>query len=105
RWRWGLLLLLETARLLLWCPVYESHMICHHIQAGALLAVVLISAGLLSTRHHDLLLSAFLDDVCEVFCLTTEHSNRIPRCACVLPLLRLLIEPPMRLSSTKRKPG
>src|SRR5699024_2784232 len=102
RWWWGLLLL-EAARLLLWCPVYESHMICHHVQAGALLAVVLISAGLLTARHGHLLFSVLLDDVREVFSMTPEHCHRVPGRARILPLLSLLIEPAMRLSSTKRK--
>src|SRR5690625_3051246 len=78
-------------------------MIGNHIQAGALLAVVFVGAGFHTTAHGDLLFRVFLDDVCEVFSVTTEHSNRIPRCSSVLPLLRLLIEPTMRLSSTKRE--
>src|SRR5690625_5814435 len=78
-------------------------MIGNHIQAGALLAVVFVGAGFHTTAHGDLLFIVLLDDVCEVFSVTTEHSNRIPRCACVLPLLGLLIEAPVRLSSTKRE--
>src|SRR5699024_6563823 len=103
RWRWGLLLLLETARLLLWCPVDDPNMIGNHIQAGALLAVVLISAGLLTTRHAHLLLRAFLNNVCEVFRVPTKHCHRVPGSARILELLRLLIETPVRLSSAKRK--
>src|SRR5699024_8974724 len=88
---------------LLWCPVDDAHMISDHVQAGALFSVVFISAGLLPTRHDDLLLSALLNDVREVFRVPTKHCDRIPGRARVFPLLRLLIEPPVRLSSTKRK--
>src|SRR5699024_1554762 len=101
RWRWGLLLLLETARLLLWCPVYESHMIGNHIQAGALLAVVFVGAGFHTTAHGDLLFRALLDDVCEVFSVTTDNCHRVPGSAPLLESLRLRIEPAMRLSSSK----
>src|SRR5699024_12495372 len=64
---------------------------------------VLSVAALLPASHALLLSSLLVDDVREFFCLTTEHSNRIPRCACVPPLLGLLIEAPVRLSSTKRE--
>src|SRR5690625_3536623 len=76
-------------------------MICHHVKAGALLAVVFISAGLLTVRHANLLLSVLLDDVCEVFRVPTEHCHRVPGSARILELLRLLIETPVRLSSTE----
>src|SRR5699024_2927897 len=69
----------------------------------SLFAVVLISAGFHTTRNAHLLLRAFLNNVCEVFRVPTKHGDRIPRCSSVLPLLRLLIEPTMRLSSTKRE--
>src|SRR5699024_5803688 len=97
----GLLLLLETARLLLWCPVDDANMIGNHIQAGALLAVVLISAGFLTTRNAHLLLRAFLNNVCEVFRVPTKHCHRVPGISRILELLRLLIETPVRLSSTE----
>src|SRR5699024_624074 len=87
--------------LLLWCPVYESHMICHHVKAGALLAVVLISAGLLTARNAHLLLRAFLNNVCEVFRVPTKRCHRVPGSARILELLRLLIETQLRLSSAK----
>lgn len=91
--------LLEATRLLLWCPVYESHMIGYHVQAFALFAVVFIGAGFHATRNGDLLFRAFLDNVCEVFRVPTEHGDAVPCGASVFPLLRLLIEPTMRLSS------
>src|SRR5690625_1359344 len=78
-------------------------MISDHVQAGALFSVVFISAGLLPTRHDDLLLSALLNDVREVFIVPTIHCDRLPGRARVFPLLRLLIEPPVRLSRTKRE--
>src|SRR5690625_1480620 len=76
-------------------------MIGNHIQAGALLAVVLISAGFHTTRNAHLLLRAFLNNVCEVFRVPTKHCHRVPGSARILELLRLLIETPMRLSSTE----
>ena len=48
-WRWlppRTLRLLELTTLLLWCPVYESHMVSYHVKAGSLFTVVLISASL-----------------------------------------------------------
>src|SRR5699024_4577984 len=78
-------------------------MVSNHVQTFALFAVVLIGAGFHATRHGDLLFRAFLDDVCEVFRVPTEHCHRVPGRARILPLLSLLIEPAMRLSSTKRK--
>src|SRR5699024_8705576 len=101
RWRWGLLLLLEAARLLLWCPVDDPNMICHHVKAGALLAVVLISAGVHTTRNAHLLLRAFLNDVCEVFRVPTKHCHRVPGRARILELLRWLMDAAGRLSSAK----
>src|SRR5699024_640678 len=76
-------------------------MIGNHIQAGALLAVVLVGAGLLTARHAHLLLRAFLNNVCEVFRVPTEHCHSVPGSARILELLRLLIETPVRLSSTE----
>src|SRR5699024_12877685 len=76
-------------------------MVSNHVQTFALFAVVLIGAGFHATRHGDLLFRAFLDDVCEVFRVPTEHGDVVPGRARVFPLLRLLIEPAMRLSSAK----
>src|SRR5699024_90837 len=78
-------------------------MVSYHVKAGSLFTVVFISASLLTARHAHLLFSVLLDDVREVFRMLTEHCHRVPGRARILPLLSLLIEPAMRLSSTKRK--
>src|SRR5699024_6507428 len=88
-------------RLLLWCPVDESYMVSYHVKAGSLFTVVFISASLLTARHAHLLFSVLLDDVCEVFRVPTEHGDVVPGRARILELLRLLIETPVRLSSTE----